>query len=696
MIFWNTLVRFDRSKVNPFIAARNTLGVALPLVIGAAMGQPAAGLVAAIGAMNVSYSDSQEPYRNRARRMLASTCWVSLAVAAGGLLGPQHLALIVIAGLVAFAAGMMGAVNQAAADIGITTLATLIVFAAQSMLPVHALEFGLLAMAGGLLQTALAIASWPITRYAPERRALASFYAALSRAAGAGAEALSAPDLPPAATSESTEAQRELATLNGDSSLEALRYLAMLSQAERMRLSLTALARLRTRLSREPDGGEEAGLIDDALAASARALDAIGNSLMPGSIAGIDAHAAVEATRLEADADGLRASGRAMSRDARWQVNALAGQLRAAAELAFHATPAGALALAADEAAAPPPLRISNAFARIRANLNFDSDVFRHALRMAVCVALGEAINRIAGARRGYWLPMTVAIVLRPDFTATFARGVLRLGGTLAGLIAATALIHFLAPSLGVQILLIAGFVYLMRCFGGANYGIFVTCLTALIVFLIGLTGVAPGPAMVARGVNTLAGGVIALLTYALWPTWERNVAPQRLAALFDAFQTYFEAVREAYFHPGPASRLALDRARVATRLARSNAEASLARSAAEPGGQETTARLQKVLANSYRFALAVMSLEAGLARSAPAPLRETFRIFAEGVGATLSQVAAALRGKPLHRGSLPDLRELHTELVRSGDPHFGRHALVNVETDRIVNSLNTMAELVG
>jgi hypothetical protein len=104
---------------------------------------------------------------------------------------------------------------------------------------------------------------------------------------------------------------------------------------------------------------------------------------------------------------------------------------------------------------------------------------------------------------------------------------------------------------------------------------------------------------------------------------------------------------------------------------------------------------LRQLLANSHRFVLAVMSLEAGLTRSAPAPIRESFRTFAEGVVTTLRRLADALRAKPLDPAALPDLRELHGELVRAGDPHFGRHALVNVETDRIVNSLNTLREQV-
>jgi uncharacterized membrane protein YccC len=261
---------------------------------------------------------------------------------------------------------------------------------------------------------------------------------------------------------------------------------------------------------------------------------------------------------------------------------------------------------------------------------------------------------------------------------------------------AATALIHFLAPGPGVEILLIAAFTFLMRCFGPANYGIFAISLTGLVVFLIAVTGVAPGPVMVARGLNTLAGGAIALAAYALWPTWERNLAPERLADLVDAYRAYFDAVRDGHLIPGPETQSRLDRARNAARLARSNAEASITRLSAEPGlKEERKSLVQKLIANSHRLVLAIMSLEAGIATSSPAPVRESFRAFADKLDATLSALSGALRGGKLDRSTLPDLREAHRELTRSGDPRFGRYTLVNVETDRIVNSLNTVADLV-
>ena len=224
---------------------------------------------------------------------------------------------------------------------------------------------------------------------------------------------------------------------------------------------------------------------------------------------------------------------------------------------------------------------MTGAAALLRANLSLESSALRHALRMAVCVAIGELLGTLTGWTRAYWSPMTIAIVLKPDFTGTFSRGILRVAGTLIGLAFATALFHVLSPSLLVQVALIGLFAFLLRCFGPANYGVFVIALTALVVLLIALTGVVPGVVIAARGLNTIAGGMIALTAYALWPTWERTRLPEELAGMFDAYRVYFEAVRDAYVHPEKPLAERLDQVRLAARRARSNLEASVARSSA-------------------------------------------------------------------------------------------------------------------
>jgi uncharacterized membrane protein YccC len=686
--FWETVTRFETAKVTPWLALRNALGVALPLAIGAAIGNAGGGLIMSTGALNVSFSDGSDPYAHRARRMLLASLFCGVAVFVGGFTGHLHALAILGAGGCAFAAGMMVAVSQTAADIGTVTMITFVVFSAQEMSPKRAIVSGLLALAGGLLQMSFALALWPVRRYTPERRALASLYSELAHAESAGAPATEAP--PASAQINSTQAA--LQTLSGDRSLEAERYLALLSQAERIRLGLLMLSRLRVRIGREPDVAAEAERLSRAMSLAAEMLAAIGEALASGRPS--DGHAACVA-ELRDLGEQLRARDSApMIHDARAQIEALSGQLRAALDLAGHTTPHGARDFEKREAGQPWSLRLGGVLAILRANLQLNSAAFRHAVRLAVCVVLGTIGGHALNWRHSYWLPMTIAIVLKPDFTATFSRGLLRLGGTVAGLVLATGLFHFLSPGLAAKVGMIAVCAFLLRCFGPANYGVFVTALTALVVLMFAVTGVAPAQVIVERGLNTAAGGLIALAAYWLWPTWERTQVSEILATMLESYRLYFRAVASAYLEPEKWFAARLDGARLAARLGRSNLEASAMRLRAEPGvpASRLTA-LDTILANSHRFIHAVMSLEAGLVQSRPVPARDSFRVFTSHVDLTLYYLAAALRGSSIAAADLPDLREDHHTLEHSGDAGVERYALVNVETDRIVNSLNTLAD---
>ena len=117
--FWRTLTLFEKDKVVPGRAARNALGVALPIVAGWIYGSIPAGLIVSSGALNVCFTDGDDPYRQRARRMLLGTFLVGLAVMTGTLTGGVALTAIAIAGIWAFVAGMMVAVSQAATDMGV-------------------------------------------------------------------------------------------------------------------------------------------------------------------------------------------------------------------------------------------------------------------------------------------------------------------------------------------------------------------------------------------------------------------------------------------------------------------------------------------------------------------------------------------------------------------------------------------------
>lgn len=692
---FQTLTRFDATQLAPWVGLRNAAGVAVALAAGLLLHNPGAGLIAATGALDAAFSDGADPYLHRGRRMLAATCFVALAVFAGRLCGDNHALAVTLEAACAFAAGMLVATGETAGNIGTISLVTLIVFAAQPASLGKAFSSGLLLLAGGAMQTLFSIALWPVRRHLPEARALGTLYTELARLAASEARATEAPP----ATEPILAARKALEGLGAFRNVESERYLALFSQAERMRLALLTLSRLRSRLGREPGGADDSALLGRVMELSARMLTSVAGSLNAGVKGSAHSECLAElrdmAERLRGDHESADVT--AMRADARWQVDALAGQLRMATELAAHATPDGLDEFRRNEARQPWQLRLAGVVAVLRANLSLRSSVCRHAVRLAACVALADLLARNMHWDRAYWAPMTAAIVLKPDFTSTLSRGLLRLAGTFAGLALATGLFALLAPPALAQILLIAAFMFVMRWAGGANYGVMVLALTGLVVLLFAMIGIPPSQVIATRALNTLAGGLIALAANRLWPTWERTLINESLAQMLDSYRDYFRTVRDGYLHPGiesdPTFAARLDQVRQSGRLARSNTEAGVERFRIEGGvAPDRVTALQAILANSHRFIHAVMALEAGLYRSSAVPARTEFLAFTNAADTTLYFLTACLRGATVAPDDLPDLRESHTRLAAAGDARVDRYALVNTETDRVTNSLNTLA----
>src|SRR5690242_1873974 len=109
---WQIISRFDAALLAPWMGLRNALGLALALAAGVPLHNSGGGLIAATGALDAAFSDSDEPYQQRARRMLAATFWVALAVFAGRLCGSNHALAVTLEAVCAFIAGMMVATGD--------------------------------------------------------------------------------------------------------------------------------------------------------------------------------------------------------------------------------------------------------------------------------------------------------------------------------------------------------------------------------------------------------------------------------------------------------------------------------------------------------------------------------------------------------------------------------------------------------
>ena len=96
------------------------------------------------------------------------------------------------------------------------------------------------------------------------------------------------------------------------------------------------------------------------------------------------------------------------------------------------------------------PLAALRAFTEVLSeHLTPASPAFRHAVRLAVVVPLLALVGQHLGLGRSYWIPLSAAVVLRPDFAATMTRGVARVVGSVVGVGAIGAVLAVVAPGAG-------------------------------------------------------------------------------------------------------------------------------------------------------------------------------------------------------------------------------------------------------
>jgi uncharacterized membrane protein YccC len=688
---WRSVTKLEKGKINSaWLALRNSLAVALPLGIGIALGNPLGAVAVTTGALNVSYSDGTDPYAHRARRMLAWSFLGAFAVFTGTTTSRFHSVAILIPTVWAFIAGMCLSISARAGDLGLNTLVALIVFAARGPTTfTGSVEAALLVLGGGLLQTLFALLLWPVQRYNPERRAIGSVYQELAKSIDTPSETL----LDESLTSPSAQIQDTLAALDRDHSMEGERFRLLFDQADRIRISAFLLARYRWQFSGEAVMGKA---VDDLFHIASALLCAISDSLLTGKDNAAIQESVKRLHDVLAKVLAERTDSAPLTAETAAAADVFAGQLRTVARLANNATLDGIERFALRESAQPLQFQLQGWLATLRANLDFGSAVFRHALRLAACVAVAEAVGRAVSWQRSYWIPMTVAVILKPDFTTTFSRGLLRLSGTLAGLLFATLIYHLLPAFALSQLLLVGCFTFLMRMYGPANYGLFSFAVSGLIVFLIAETGVPPGEVVVLRGVNTVLGGLLALLAYGLWPTWERKRIPEVFAEMIDATRLYFRALMQHFDASTEENRAAIEKARQDWRRARSNVEASADHVSSEPRfPEDKLGCLNSMLASSHALVQAMMEMEAELTQTPRHDAPPALQQFANDVEFTLYYLSAALRGSTAATETLPKLREDHRRLVEAKGSLAPDEDIVLLETDRITTALNTLREQV-
>jgi uncharacterized membrane protein YccC len=156
-------------------------------------------------------------------------------------------------------------------------------------------------------------------------------------------------------------------------------------------------------------------------------------------------------------------------------------------------------------------------------------------IRLMVCVGVAAVASEVLPLQRSYWVVLTVAIVVKPDYGSVFARAVQRGIGTIAGAVLGAVILA--AVPYGPWLLVPMAVLAAGRPYGRLrNYGLVVTFQTPLVVLLIDLLAPAGWRLPAERLADSLLGCAIVLLAgYAPWPSsWHSHLPAQFAATLRD------------------------------------------------------------------------------------------------------------------------------------------------------------------
>ena len=516
-------------------------------------------MAVAIGALCTSLMDLPSPLRHKFNEMLAGVMLCSLVALLVSLCSPVPWLLRTVIVLVTFLASMMVVYGRKAMPLQFAALFVMMLSSEEASAPGQALRHGALFFAGGAGYMAYAmVVVWLMqARLKQQVLAEALYELATYTSLKAGCYDISTPlpaQLEKLVRQQSVLAERQQASrdliLRGkpspdDTILVQVHY-AMFDLYELVLSTHTDYVLLRQHFA----GGAVLPLLGDLIGKAARDIESVAYAMTRNRPSRAEVDYQPEMRALGDALRTLRAGDSAASEEAQavlratsnkiGDVIAMIGRLHAASLV-----PLGPLPMVAGADLTPFLTQQRYGFGILLANLRWSSPTFRFALRVAMAVSVGLLVGEwLPYQSHGYWIALTIAVILKPSFSITRQRRADRLIGTVIGCILTAVILHFVhAPAALIGFLFVAtaaapAFLYI-------KYRYTAIAASMQILLLIGLTVPNAGSAIGERLLDTLAGTLIATFFSYVLPNWEYQNLPRLVDAVLDANRKYIGAAAD-------------------------------------------------------------------------------------------------------------------------------------------------------
>lgn len=598
------VVRPRKVKPDGWRVVRAAVGIVTPILVALLSGNLALGMIPAMGALATTMADQSGPYRTRLLRALRIAPTAAAGFAVGSVVNGHGWLAVVVLVLLALVSALISAFGNVGSVAGLQLLLFASLGSGLAMTGPRWLG-PVLFLAGATWAVLLTLTGWLFTPHAPERRAVAAAYRALA-------------DMQAATGTGDYEARRQDLTAALNSAYD------------------TVLRGRATDAGPDSDRARLVALLNLTNAATEATLTVASEGRRPRP-------EVVEAIRRTADAIMDRADPPRMPPP----IQRSPGSRAMAAAMAAIADVLSGRDIEAEERGLTTTSwreRMARALEDVRGGWLFR----QHAVRLMACMLVAGVITDVVALERSYWIQLTIAIVLKPDFGSVFARAVQRAGGTVIGVFAGGALVTVVPY--GPWILLpLALFAALMPLGQQYNYGLFAAFNAPLVVLLVDLLTRGGWDLVWARMLDTVIGCAIVLIVgYAPWPSsWHARVGV-RFADAVDTTRDYLEHALDS----GPDSGR-----RRATYRALSDLRLVFQRSLSEPHAiARRVTYWWPAVVDLERLADQVTATAIGIRHGRPRPDPADVRLLADA----LSEIADAVRSGDDPRAlPLPDDEEL-------------------------------------
>ncbi len=162
-------------------------------------------------------------------------------------------------------------------------------------------------------------------------------------------------------------------------------------------------------------------------------------------------------------------------------------------------------------------------------------------IRLTSCMLVATVLSEVVPVQRSYWVPLAVAVILKPDYGSVFIRAVQRAGGTIIGALLGAAILAVVP--FGPWLLLPTGILAALLPYGKAlNFGLYTSFLAPFVVLLVDFVKQANWGLAADRAIDTVAATAVVLLVgYAPWPmSWHAHL-PGKFASTLRQICDYMD-----------------------------------------------------------------------------------------------------------------------------------------------------------